>query len=146
MGNSDFTVPTNLNLSMTPIHTQKKIFGPYFKESLEFPDNKKVRPRTDDSSYICFWDSQSDRSVFTFEPHGNGYIIRHQWHGWARNKGIGMEEFEGNSWIGINQDMPSDKRDESSTYIHLTKNKDEAIVVSVVGYRDSRMKTVELYS
>ena len=57
-----------------------------------------------------------------------------------------MADYEGNSWIGINQDMPSDKRDENSTYLHLTKNKDEAIVVDVVGYRDIRMKTVELYS
>ena len=105
----------------------------------------KVYPRTDDTSFLLFWNNPRERSIFNFEPHGDGFIIRHQWHGWSRNQRKDFKEFEGNSWIAINRDTAFDERDKDSTYLHLTKNKNDAIVVHATGYRDTRLRDVDLY-
>jgi len=36
----------------------------------------------------------------------DGYKMKHQWHGWARSEKKSEDEFEENSYVGINRDLP----------------------------------------
>ena len=112
MGNSDLSLKTNTFLAVEPLHLttlNKKNEGEFI--------NKRQLPRTDDTAYLSLWINPTERSAFTFELYSgydNAYIMRHQYHGWARSQKKSIEDFESNSWVGVSRELESDRRDDES--------------------------------
>ena len=89
-----------------------------------------------------WWDYEGEKSLWTTEYIGNdnNFIIKHRWHGWARNHQRDIELFENNSYLALNADKAGDRHpgDPMNMFLHVTNKKEDAIIWKYDAYLDPR--------
>ena len=121
-------------LTVQPFHEQQSI------------NQGRAKPRSegDNTSFVCVWDHQPEKSTWEFERHaGGGFLLKLKVHGWAQCHGRSIDVYENKGYLAVANDHKLDVRDSNSYYVHITNQiagaaiwKQPALEARVRGFRD----------